>query len=102
MHNLIFLDLKQVVKHVNLEIAKQLESIIPEIYELEAKQKDGTITDDEVIDEYTQETQKNNFTKRDPVSEGAIDIFVKSNTGQNLLMSITEQLFRDDKRQGSK
>ena len=85
----------------DLEIAKQLELIIPEIYELEAKQKDGTITDDEVIRLDILKTQKNNFTKRDPVSEGAIDIFVKSNTGQNLLMSITEQLFRDDRTSGT-
>ena len=85
----------------DLEIAKQLEAIIPEIYELEAKQKDGTITDDEVIRLEVLKTQKNNYTKSNPVTEGAIDIFVKSNAGQNLFMSISEQLFRDDKTSGT-
>ena len=81
----------------DLEIAKQLESIIPEIYKLEAKQKDGTITEDEIIQLDVLKTQKNNFTKSNPVTEGAIDIFVKSNTGQNLFMNISDQLFNDDK-----
>ena len=85
----------------DLEIAKQLESIIPEIYELEAKQKDGTITDDEVIRLDILKTQKNNFTKSNPVTEGAIDIFIKSSQGQTLFNSITEQLFRDDKTSGT-
>ena len=85
----------------DLEIAKRLESIIPEIYELEAKQKDGTITDDEVIRLDVLKTQKNNFTKSNPVTEGAIDIFIKSSQGQTLFTSITEQLFRDDKTSGT-
>ena len=85
----------------DLEIAKQLESIIPEIYKLEAKQKEGTITDDEIIQLDVLKTQKNNFTKKNPVTEGAIDIFVKSSAGQNLFNSISEQLFRDDKTSGT-
>ena len=85
----------------DLEIAKQLEDIIPDIYKLEAKQKDGTITDDEIIQLDVLKTQKNNFTKKNPVTEGAIDIFVKSSAGQNLFTSISEQLFRDDKTSGT-
>jgi len=85
----------------DLEIAKQLEDIIPEIYRLEAKQKEGTITDDEIIQLDVLKTQKNNFTKKNPVTEGAIDIFVKSSAGQNLFNSISEQLFRDDKTSGT-
>ncbi len=85
----------------DLEIAKQLESIIPEIYKLEAKQKDGTITEDEIIQLDVLKTQKNNFTKSNPVTEGAIDIFIKSSQGQTLFASITEQLFRDDKTSGA-
>ena len=42
----------------DLEIAKQLESIIPEIYKLEAKQRDGTITDEEIIQLDVLKTQK--------------------------------------------
>ncbi len=85
----------------DLEIAKQLESIIPQIYELEAKQKDGTITEDEIVQLDVLKTQKNNFTKSNPVTEGAIDIFIKSSQGQTLFTSITEQLFRDDKTSGT-
>ena len=85
----------------DLEIAKQLEAIIPQIYELEAKQKDGTITEDEIVQLDILKTQKNNFTKSNPVTEGAIDIFIKSSQGQTLFTSITEQLFRDDKTSGT-
>ena len=85
----------------DIVISQKLEEIIPEIYELEAKQKDGTITDDEVIRLDVLKTQKNNFTKSNPVTEGAIDIFVKSSAGQNLFNSISEQLFRDDKTSGT-
>ena len=85
----------------DLEIAKQLESIIPKIYELEAKQKDGTITEDEIVQLDILKTQKNNFTKSNPVTEGAIDIFIKSSQGQTLFTSITEQLFKDDKTSGT-
>jgi len=85
----------------DLEIAKQLELIIPEIYELEGKQKDGTISQDEIIKLDILKTQKNNFTKSNPVTEGAIDIFIKSSQGQTLFNSITEQLFRDDKTSGT-
>ena len=85
----------------DLEIARQLESIIPKIYELEAKQKDGTITDDEIIQLDVLKTQRNNYTKKNPVTEGAIDIFIKSSQGQTLFTSITEQLFKDDKTSGT-
>ena len=85
----------------DLEIAKQLETIIPQIYDLEAKQKAGTITDEEVIQLDVLKTQRNNFTKKNPVTEGAIDIFIKSSQGQTLFSSITEQLFRDDKADGT-
>ena len=81
----------------DLEIAKQLESIIPKIYELEDKVKAGTATQDEIIQLEVLKTQKNNFTKSNPITEGAIDIFIKSSQGQTLFSSITEELFRDDK-----
>jgi hypothetical protein len=85
----------------DIVIANELKDIIPEIYKLEAKQKEGTITDDEIIQLDVLKTQKNNFTKKNPVTEGAIDIFVKSSAGQNLFNSISEQLFRDDKTSGT-
>jgi len=77
----------------DLEIAKQLEKIIPEIYELEAKVKDGTATDDDLVQLDVLKTTKNNYTKSNPVTEGAIELFIKSSQGQTLFASITEELF---------
>jgi hypothetical protein len=84
----------------DLEIAKELENIIPQIYELEAKQKAGTITDGEIIQLDVLKTQKNNFTKSNPITEGAIDIFVKSSKGSTIFMEIAEELLNNDKGVG--
>jgi hypothetical protein len=80
----------------DLEIAKQLEAIIPKIYEIEGKIADGTATDDDLIQLDILKTQKNNFTKSNPVTEGAIDIFVKSSKGQTIFMEITEKLYEEN------
>ena len=80
----------------DLEIAKQLESIIPKIYEIEGKIADGTATDDDLIQLDVLKTQKNNYTKSNPVTEGAIDIFVKSSKGQTIFMEISEKLYEDN------
>ena len=80
----------------DLEIAKQLEAIIPKIYEIEGKIADGTATDDDLIQLDILKTQKNNFTKSNPVTEGAIDIFVKSSKGQTIFMEISEKLYADN------
>ena len=81
----------------DLEISKQLELIIPKIYEIEAKKKDGTATDDDLMQLDILKTQKNNYTKSNPVTEGAIEIFVKSPAGQNLFNTLSEDLFDNDK-----
>ena len=81
----------------DLKIAEQLEIIIPKIYEIEARVADGTATDDDVMQLDILKTQKNNFTKSNPVTEGAIDIFVKSPAGQNLYSSLAEDLLDKDK-----
>ena len=80
----------------DLEISKQLELIIPKIYEIEAKKKDGTATDDDLMQLDILKTQKNNYTKSNPVTEGAIDIFVKSPAGQNLFNTLSEDLLAKD------
>jgi hypothetical protein len=80
----------------DLEIARQLEQIIPKIYELEAKVTDGTASQEDVIQLDILKTQKNNYTKSNPVTEGAIELFIKSSQGQTLFASITEQLFDDN------
>ena len=80
----------------DLEIAKQLEAIIPKIYEIEGKVADGSATEDDLIQLDILKTQKNNFTKSNPITEGAIDIFVKSSKGQTIFMEITEKLYEDN------
>ena len=77
----------------DLEIAKQLEQIIPKIYEIQARVDDGTATDDDLVQLDILKTQKNNYTKSNPVTEGAIELFIKSSQGQTLFASITEELF---------
>ena len=77
----------------DLEIARQLEQIIPKIYEIQAKVDDGTATDDDLVQLDILKTQKNNYTKSNPVTEGAIELFIKSSQGQTLFASITEELF---------
>ena len=77
----------------DLEIARQLEKIIPKIYEIQAKVDNGTATDDDLIQLDILKTQKNNYTKSNPVTEGAIELFIKSSQGQTLFASITEELF---------
>lgn len=46
-----------------IEVAKQLESLIPKIYDIEAKVKEGTATDDDMIELDILKTQRNNYTK---------------------------------------
>lgn len=62
----------------DLEIARQLEAIIPKIYEIETKVEEGTATDDDLVQLDILKTQKNNYTKSNPVTEGAIELFIKS------------------------
>ena len=87
----------------DIVIANKLEEIIPEIYKLKKKQDEGTITEDEIVQLDVLKTQKNNFTKSNPVTEGAIDIFVKSPQGATLFNSIINNLLlEDNKNQGKK
>ena len=81
-----------------IEVAKQLESLIPKIYNIEAKVKEGTATDDDMIELDILKTQRNNYTKSNPITEGAIDIFIKSSEGQTLFGTISERL--QDKNPG--
>ena len=77
----------------DLEIAKQLEKIIPKIYEIEGRVKDGSATEDDMVQLDILKTQKNNYTKSNPITDGSIEIFIKSSAGQTLFDSITEELF---------
>jgi len=78
-------------------ISQKLEEIIPKIYEIQAKVDNGTATDEDIIQLDILKTQKNNFTKSNPVTEGAIDIFIKSPDGQTIFAQIKERLQDDNK-----
>ena len=80
----------------DLEIARQLELIIPKIYEIEGRVKDGTATDDDLVQLDILKTQKNNYTKSNPVTEGAIELFIKSIPGQNLFNDLSEKKYEDN------
>jgi hypothetical protein len=77
-------------------VADKLEAIIPKIYEIEGRVSKGTATDDDVMQLDILKTQKNNLTKSNPVTEGAIEIFVKSPAGQNLFNTLSEDLLAKD------
>jgi hypothetical protein len=80
----------------DLEIARQLELIIPKIYEIQTKVDDGTATDDDLIQLDILKTQKNNYTKSNPVTEGAIELFIQSTPGQNLFNDLSEKKYEDN------
>ena len=80
----------------DLEIAKQLEAIIPKIYEIETKVEEGTATDDDLVQLDILKTQKNNYTKSNPVTEGAIELFIKSGPGQNLFQELSDKRYEDN------
>ena len=72
-------------------VADKLESIVPELYQLTKKDPE-TLTEDEQIRLQTLQLQKNNLTKSNPVTEGAINIFVNSSKGQTIFQEISEEL----------
>jgi len=85
----------------DLVIAEKLEDIIPKIYELQAKVDNKTASQDDIIQLDVLKTQKNNFTKSNPVTEGAIDLFIKSSAGQNIFNDLSDKLYKEDKRAGT-
>jgi hypothetical protein len=74
-------------------VADKLEAIVPELFQLKKKDP-ATLTEEEQIRLETLLLQKNNLTKSNPVTEGAIDIFVKSSKGQTIFMEISEKLYK--------
>ena len=80
----------------DLEIARQLELIIPEIYKIQGRVDKGTATDEDLIQLDILKTQKNNYTKSNPVTEGAIELFIKSTPGQNLFNDLSEKKYEDN------
>ena len=80
----------------DIVISQKLEEIIPKIYEIQDKVDNGTATDEDIIQLDILKTQKNNFTKSNPITDGAIDIFIKSPDGQTIFAQIKERLQDDN------
>ena len=85
----------------DLAIANELEMIIPEIYKIqnkikEAKDTGQEVNENDIVRLEVLQTKKNNFTKSNPVSEGAIKIFTNSSEGQTIFSTITEKLMDDN------
>jgi len=80
----------------DIVISQKLEEIIPKIYELQDKVDNDTATDEDIIQLDILKTQKNNFTKSNPITDGAIDIFIKSPDGQTIFSQIKERLYDDN------
>ena len=85
----------------DLEIAKALETLIPEIYAIQAKVDNGTASEDDLIQLDVLKTKKNNFTKSNVVTDATIDLFVKSPTGQNYFNTVSEDLLKKDRESDS-
>ena len=83
----------------DIVIANELKDIIPKIYELQAKVDNGTATQEDIIQLDTLKTQKNNFTKSNPVTEAALKIFVEG-PGSTVYIDIIDDLFKKDKMEG--
>ena len=83
----------------DIVIANELKEIIPQIYELQAKVDNGTATQEDLIKLDTLKTQKNNFTKSNPVTDAALKIFVEG-PGSTVYIEIIDYLFKKDKMEG--
>jgi hypothetical protein len=83
----------------DIVIANELKEIIPQIYKLQAKVDNGTATQEDIIQLDTLKTQKNNFTKSNPVTDAALKIFVEG-PGSTVYIDIIDDLFKKDKMEG--
>ncbi len=89
----------------DIQIAGELEKIIPELFKLN-KKADGdpanNLSEDEQIRLETLITLKNNFSKKNPITEGAISLFVNSSVGETTVSQIQNRLFTEDNKAGAK
>ena len=81
----------------DLEIARALEKLIPEIYAIQAKVDNGTASEDDLIQLDVLKTKKNNFTKSNVVTDATIELFSKSPTGQNYFNTVIGDLLKKDR-----
>ena len=82
-------------------MAEELGKIIPKIYELEEKLKKDPDNKDLKIKLDVLRTKRRNFSKNNPVTEAALDIFAKSTTGQLMFNNLKEDLLKQDRIEGT-
>jgi len=85
----------------DIEVAKELAKIIPQIYVLEDQLKKDPDNADLKIKLDVLRTKRRNFSKNNPVTEAALDIFAKSTTGQLMFNNLKEDLLKQDRIDGT-
>ena len=83
----------------DIVVAKELGNIIPQIYDLQKKVDAGTATQEEIVQLDVLKTQKNNYTKSNPITDATIKLFVEG-PGSTVYIDKIDELFRKDKAEG--
>ena len=81
---------------VELQKVQVIQDVVPKLYDLRSKVKDGTATDEDKMNIDIYERTLNNLQKKDPITQATLDIFVKSNDGEMLFSKIAKKLFNED------
>lgn len=81
---------------VELQKVQVIQDVVPKLYDLRSKVKNGTATDEDKMNIDIYERTLNNLQKKDPITQATLDIFVKSNDGEMLFSKIAKKLFNED------
>jgi hypothetical protein len=81
---------------VELQKVQVIQDVVPKLYDLRSKVKDGTATDEDKMNIDIYERTLNNLQKKDPITQATLDIFVKSNDGEMLFSKIAKKLLNED------
>ena len=90
---------------VELQKVRELEKIIPKIYDIESQLTDESLTpearQDLEIKLEVLKTSRNNLSKNNPITAATLELFVKSSAGQNLYNSLADNAVKQDKIDGT-
>jgi len=81
---------------VELQKVQVIQDVVPKLYDLRSKVKDGTATDEDKMNIDIYERTLNNLQKKDPITQATLDIFVQSNDGEMLFSKISKKLLNED------
>ena len=87
---------------VELQKVQVIQDVVPKLYDLRSKVKDGTATDEDKMNIDIYERTLNNLQKKDPITQATLDIFVQSNDGEMLFSKISKKLLNEDNIAGVK